>query len=105
MLVRGSEWVAGEWVAPQPPIPGDRLGIAPGHRLGAVAWDAPLAGPGPGGRGEDRSSKVRHGPLPGSLLRVLGMLRRHALSWSTRDGVWRLPAERVGRAGGAPGAL
>ena len=34
---------------------------------------------------------------------VLGMLSRHALAGSARWGVWRPPARRVGRAGGAPG--
>ena len=33
------------------------------------------------------------------------MLRRHALAGSAREGWWRLPAWRVGRAGGAPGVL
>src|SRR4051812_32895706 len=53
--------------------------------------------------GEDRSSKIRNGPLRGAILGVLGMLSCHALAGSARWGAWRLPGRRVGRAGGAPG--
>src|SRR3954452_9503382 len=66
-----------------------------GSRLSGGGWR----------RGEDRSSKIRNGPLRGAILGVLGMLRRHALAGSARGGAWRLPGRRIGRAGGAPGSL
>src|SRR4051794_10553468 len=55
-------------------------------------------------RGEDGTSKIRTGPLRWGILGVWGMLSRHVLRGSARGGSWRLPARRVGRAGGAPGA-
>src|SRR5689334_10906816 len=48
---------------------------------------------------------IRNGPLREAILRVLGMLRRHAFRGGARDGLRRLPVRRVGRVGGAPGSL
>ena len=82
---------AGGAGGPNPPAPFPaKEGGAGCARWGGRRW---------AGRGEDRSSKIRNGPLRGAILRVLAMLSCHALSGSARWGAWRPPCS-TGRAGG-----